>query len=190
MKTITNNIYSKLMIKSKKFKNFTIKPFEIKNLNTIINFNHIKSFNRTINIFNLNKNNFSTNNDEEDKFKNADKIKFTFKYLSDNKEVKVEAPEGMNLLKAAHKNNIDLEGACDCSLACSTCHLILDQKIYDSIPQAEETEDDLLDLAFGLTHTSRLGCQVLLTKQFEDTVIKIPAATKNLYVDGHKPQPH
>jgi ferredoxin len=53
-----------------------------------------------------------------------------------------------------------------------------------------EEEDDLLDLAFGLTHTSRLGCQVIVTKEFEGTTICVPSATRNLYVDGHKPKPH
>jgi ferredoxin len=117
-------------------------------------------------------------------------VNFTFKYLADGKEVNITSEVGNNILKAAHENKVDIEGACDCSLACSTCHVILDQDIFDSIPQAEEVEDDLLDLAFGLTHTSRLGCQVLLTKQFEGKIIEIPSATKNLYVDGHKPQPH
>lgn len=133
---------------------------------------------------------FCTTVQDDLEFKNADIIKFTYKYNNDNSEVKVEAPEGMNLLKAAHKNNIDLEGACDCSLACSTCHVILEQEIFDSIPPADENEDDLLDNAFGLSHTSRLGCQVKLTKQFNGCVIKIPSATRNLYVDGYKPQPH
>jgi ferredoxin len=118
------------------------------------------------------------------------KVNFTFKYLADGTEVKVAGEIGKNILKTAHENKIDIEGACDCSLACSTCHIILDQKIYESIPPAEEVEDDLLDLAFGLTHTSRLGCQVILTKEFEGQIIEIPSATKNLYVDGHKPQPH
>lgn len=121
---------------------------------------------------------------------NTEEVSFIFKYLADGKEVKVTSNIGKSILNAAHANKIDLEGACDSSLACSTCHVILDDEIFDSIPEAKEEEDDLLDLAFGLTHTSRLGCQVLLTKQFEGRVIEIPAATKNLYVDGHKPQPH
>jgi ferredoxin len=68
--------------------------------------------------------------------------------------------------------------------------VILEQKIYDNLPKPVEEEDDLLDLAFGLTHTSRLGCQVIVTKEFEGTTICVPSATRNLYVDGHKPKPH
>ena len=142
---------------------------------------------KSLNLFNQINNNsyfsFSTSQQEN-------KVNFTFKYLADGTEVKVTGEIGKNILKTAHENKIDIEGACDCSLACSTCHIILDQKIYESIPPAEEVEDDLLDLAFGLTHTSRLGCQVILTKEFEGQIIEIPSATKNLYVDGHKPQPH
>ncbi|EGR29082.1 hypothetical protein IMG5_163380 [Ichthyophthirius multifiliis] len=76
------------------------------------------------------------------------------------------------------------------SLACSTCHVILDDKVYNQLPSASLEEEDLLDLAFGLTDTSRLGCQVKVDKNFENTRVKLPKATRNFYVDGHKPQPH
>ncbi len=61
-------------------------------------------------------------------------------------------------MEIAHKNDIDLEGACESSLACSTCHVILEDKIFENLPEAKLEEEDLLDLAFGLTPTSRLGC--------------------------------
>ena len=117
-------------------------------------------------------------------------VNITYKYQSDGKEVKVNASVGENLLKTAHQFEIDLEGACDCSLACATCHLILEQKIYDKLPEATEEENDLLDLAHGLTPTSRLGCQLKVDKSFEGSVFTIPSFTKNMYVDGHKPKPH
>jgi 2Fe-2S ferredoxin len=59
----------------------------------------------------------------------------------------------MSLLRVAHKNGIDLEGACEESLACSTCHVILDQETFDRLPEPIDEENDMLDLAFGLTHT-------------------------------------
>lgn len=65
----------------------------------------------------------------------------------------VTGKEGQNLVDLAHKNDIELEGACECSLACSTCHVILDESVFDELEPAEETEEDLLDLAFGLTPT-------------------------------------
>mmetsp|Transcript_81016 Transcript_81016/g.217395 ORF Transcript_81016/g.217395 Transcript_81016/m.217395 type:complete len:105 (-) Transcript_81016:3257-3571(-) len=81
-------------------------------------------------------------------------------------------------------------GACECSLACSTCHLILEEPLYDSLPEPSDKENDMLDLAFGLTPTSRLGCQVVLTEEMAGATFKIPAATRNMYVDGHVPKPH
>lgn len=120
----------------------------------------------------------------------ADKIKFKFVYLGDKKEVDVEATEGEHILEIAHKYDVELEGACDASLACSTCHVILENEIFDKIPNAKEEEEDLLDLAYGLKETSRLGCQVHVTKDFENKKVYIPSATRNLYVDGKKPAKH
>ena len=93
-------------------------------------------------------------------------VKFKFLYLKTNEEVKVEAKIGDHLLQVAHANDIDIEGACEASLACSTCHVILDPQIYEKLEDACEEEDDLLDLAYGLTHTSRLGCQVYVDSSF------------------------
>ena len=82
-------------------------------------------------------------------------------------------------------------GACECSLACSTCHVIVeDEDVFDALPEASEEEEDMLDLAFGLTETSRLGCQVVLKPELDGLVVRLPAATRNMYADGHKPQPH
>lgn len=109
---------------------------------------------------------------------------------ADGTEKKVQGTLSETLLVNAHKNGIDLEGACDGSAACSTCHVILQDELYDKQPQASPDEEDMLDLAFGLTPTSRLGCQLKLTEDFSDTKIKLPSASVNLYVDGHKPKPH
>jgi ferredoxin len=85
-------------------------------------------------------------------------IKLSFTYLKSKEQISVLAREGESLLDVAHNNGIDLEGACESSLACSTCHVILEPTIYDSLGEPCEEEEDLLDLAYGLTHTSRLGC--------------------------------
>jgi ferredoxin len=131
--------------------------------------------------------NFCTSSNSQN---SLEKVKFKFVYLSDKKEVEVEADVGQHILEIAHKYDVELEGACDASLACSTCHVILDTDIYNKLPEAKEEEEDLLDLAFGLSETSRLGCQVNITKDFEGTSVYIPAATRNLYVDGKKPAKH
>mmetsp|Transcript_12518 Transcript_12518/g.37634 ORF Transcript_12518/g.37634 Transcript_12518/m.37634 type:complete len:156 (-) Transcript_12518:120-587(-) len=108
----------------------------------------------------------------------------------DSDEVTTDAHIGMSLLQVAHRNGIDLEGACEGVIACSTCHCILEDEVFDSLEEASEEEEDMLDQAFGLTHTSRLGCQVKITEDMEGMVVTLPAATRNFYVDGHVPQPH
>ena len=101
----------------------------------------------------------------------------------DGSRVEVDAPLGLSVLEIAHKNNIDLEGACEGSLACSTCHVIVDKDWFDKLAPASEDEEDMLDLAFGLTHTSRLGCQIRMSNELDGLVVKLPAATRNMMVD-------
>ena len=96
--------------------------------------------------------------------------------------VVVEAPIGLSLLEIAHRNKIDLEGACEGSLACSTCHVIVEPEWYEMLPSATEDEEDMLDLAFGLTQTSRLGCQIIMTEELQGLVVRLPAATRNMMV--------
>ena len=100
----------------------------------------------------------------------------------DGTRVDVEAPIGLSVLEIAHRNNIDLEGACEGSLACSTCHVIVDSEWYDAIPEASEDEEDMLDLAFGLTRTSRLGCQIKMTEELDGLTVRLPNATRNMMV--------
>ena len=95
----------------------------------------------------------------------------------------VDAPLGLSVLEIAHRNKIDIEGACEGSLACSTCHVIVDPEWYELLRDASEDEEDMLDLAFGLTHTSRLGCQIRMTNELDGLVVKLPAATRNMMVD-------
>ena len=121
---------------------------------------------------------------------NPNTVKIVFVNTRDNIEHEVEAEVGQHLLEIAHLNNIDLEGACEASLACSTCHVILEDAVYDALDEPCEEEEDLLDLAFALTHTSRLGCQVVVRKEHAGMRVKLPSATRNFYVDGHVPKPH
>lgn len=72
---------------------------------------------------------------------------------ADGSEKRVDAQVGMNLMDVAHENNIELEGACGGELACSTCHLIFEESVYNTLPEKEEEEDDMLDLAFEVTET-------------------------------------
>ncbi len=92
----------------------------------------------------------------------------------------VDAPLGLSVLEIAHKNGIDIEGACEGSLACSTCHVIVDLEWYDLLKEASDDEEDMLDLAFGLTATSRLGCQIIITEELDGLVVRLPTSTRNL----------
>jgi len=94
----------------------------------------------------------------------------------------VEAPLGASVLQVARRHDIDIEGACEGSLACSTCHVIVDPEWYDLLKEASEDEDDMLDLAFNLTKTSRLGCQIIITEELDGLRVRLPSATRNLLV--------
>ena len=100
----------------------------------------------------------------------------------DGKEVTVDAQNGLSLLEVAHNNGISLEGACEGSLACSTCHIIVEEG-FTSLEDASDDEEDLLDKAWGLEARSRLGCQVY--PKDELTIIKIPKYTINQVSEDH-----
>lgn len=98
----------------------------------------------------------------------------------DGQEVEIEAKNGQTILELAHQVDLPLEGACEGSLACSTCHVIVDPKFYNLLDQASEEEEDMLDLAFGLTSTSRLGCQISMTDKLDGLRVTIPSASRNI----------
>ena len=91
----------------------------------------------------------------------------------------VEAPLGLSVLEIAHKHGVDIEGACEGSLACSTCHVIVDDGWFPKLVEPTEDEEDMLDLAFDLQETSRLGCQIIMTDALDGLVVKLPAGSRN-----------
>lgn len=107
----------------------------------------------------------------------------TMKFIEPDGQVKeVDAPLGLSVMEIAHRHNIDLEGACEGSLACSTCHVIVDSEWYDLLSPASEDEEDMLDLAFELTNTSRLGCQIIMSEELDGLSVRLPLATRNMKV--------
>ena len=108
--------------------------------------------------------------------------KMTF-IKTDGSRMEVDAPVGLSVLEIAHRNDIDLEGACEGSLACSTCHVIVDQTYFELLQSPTEDEEDMLDLAFGLEETSRLGCQIVMTEELDGLVVRLPKATRNAMKD-------
>lgn len=99
--------------------------------------------------------------------------------------------DGDNLLDIAQANDLEMEGACGGSCACSTCHVIVCDnpnegmegnkgEWFEKMEEPSDDENDMLDLAFGLTETSRLGCQVVMSKELDGLVVKLPSMTRNL----------
>jgi 2Fe-2S ferredoxin len=103
--------------------------------------------------------------------------KMTFIERNGNRR-EVEAPLGLSVLEVAHKHDVDVEGACEGSLACSTCHVIIDPAWFDKLAKPTEDEEDMLDLAFGLERTSRLGCQIVMTEALDGLTVKLPSAVR------------
>jgi len=89
----------------------------------------------------------------------------------------IEAEAGISICDAALANGIEIEHACEKSCACTTCHVII-REGFDSLPAADEMEEDLLDKAWGLEPESRLSCQARVGNQ--DLVIEIPKYTINM----------
>ncbi|XP_059848292.1 ferredoxin-2, mitochondrial isoform X1 [Hypanus sabinus] len=119
----------------------------------------------------------------------ADVVNVTFIDRS-GRRVPVRGKVGDNILYLAQNHGIDLEGACEASLACSTCHVYVDEEHFDKLPEPVEREEDMLDMAPVLQLNSRLGCQIILTKELEGMELTLPKITRNFYVDGHVPKPH
>lgn len=94
----------------------------------------------------------------------------------------IEAPEGKSLCDALLDNDIEIEHACEKSCACTTCHVVI-REGFESLDEAVEKEEDLLDKAWGLEATSRLSCQVKLGD--EDMVVEIPKYTINQVSENH-----
>jgi 2Fe-2S ferredoxin len=92
----------------------------------------------------------------------------------------VDAPNGMSVMVAARCHGVDIEGACEGALACSTCHVIVDPEWFNRLPVARDDEVDMLDLAFGLTRTSRLGCQIKMTSELDGLTVHLPKEVRNL----------
>ena len=94
----------------------------------------------------------------------------------------IEAEAGVSICEAALKQGVEIEHACEMSCACTTCHVII-REGFDSLEEADETEEDLLDKAWGLEPESRLSCQALVAD--EDLVVEIPKYTINMVAEKH-----
>ncbi len=94
----------------------------------------------------------------------------------------IEVDSGTTICDAALANGIEIEHACEKSCACTTCHVYV-REGFDSLEESDETEDDMLDKAWGLEPDSRLSCQAKVTD--EDLVVEIPKYTINMVSENH-----
>lgn len=111
--------------------------------------------------------------------KPGEELHVTF-ILKDGTQNTFEVSEGDSLLDIAQGHNLDMEGACGGSCACSTCHVIVDPEYYDALEEPDDDENDMLDLAYGLTETSRLGCCIKMNKDIDGIRVALPAMTRNV----------
>ncbi|CAM4354572.1 adrenodoxin, mitochondrial isoform X2 [Caretta caretta] len=96
----------------------------------------------------------------------------------DGDKLTAEGKVGDSLLDVVVDKNLDIDGfgACEGTLACSTCHLIFEDHIFEKLDAITDEEMDMLDLAYGLTETSRLGCQICLKKFMNNMTVRVPEA--------------
>lgn len=88
----------------------------------------------------------------------------------------IEAPSGLSVMEIARRHDLGIEGACEGSIACATCHVIVDAAYADRLDQASAEEEEMLDLAVGVQPTSRLGCQIVLTEELDGLTVRLPEA--------------
>ncbi|XP_054646701.1 adrenodoxin isoform X1 [Dunckerocampus dactyliophorus] len=100
----------------------------------------------------------------------------------DGEKITVEGSPGDSLLDVVINEDLDFDGfgACEGTLACSTCHLIFDEDVYKKLGPVTDEEMDMLDLAYGLTDTSRLGCQICLSRSLEGMVARVPESVADI----------
>lgn len=94
----------------------------------------------------------------------------------------VPAKFDQSILEVAQEQGIDeIEGACEGTCTCSTCHIILSEALYDKLGEPGDEELDMLDLAIGVTDTSRLGCQVYCGPDIDKAELQLPEEVHNFY---------
>ena len=92
----------------------------------------------------------------------------------------LEAPEGWRLMEVIRDHDLPIKAECGGCCSCATCHVYVDEDWLDRIPEKRDEEEDMLDMAYDLTRTSRLGCQVVLNDGLDGIVVNLPSAHHNL----------
>ena len=92
----------------------------------------------------------------------------------DGKQHDVSVDVGVTIMEAGRDANLGIEGTCGGCLSCATCHVIVDPDWFAKMGGPSEDEEDMLDLAFGLTETSRLGCQIEMSDALDGLRLIVP----------------
>lgn len=106
-------------------------------------------------------------------------INVTFVTAQDQR-IAAEAAPGTRLLEVGQNAGLPLEGTCEGQMACSTCHVIVAPEWFEKLPAASEDEEDMLDLAAGVTRTSRLSCQIVLTEDLDGLEVRVPEEARDM----------
>lgn len=106
-------------------------------------------------------------------------VRVTF-VTPENERVVADGAEGQRLLELGQNAGMPLEGTCEGQMACSTCHVIVAPDWFDRLPAAVDDEEDMLDLAAGVSRTSRLSCQIVLTADLDGLEVRIPAEARDM----------
>ena len=99
---------------------------------------------------------------------------------ADGKRIEATGKPGESLLEVAHRFDVPIEGACEGCMACSTCHVIVQDPWFDRLPEPREEEEDMLDFAAGVRRTSRLSCQIDLTQALDGLSVTVPAEAHDM----------
>lgn len=106
-------------------------------------------------------------------------VKVTFITAQDQR-IEREAEAGTRLLEVGQNAGMPLEGTCEGQMACSTCHVIVTPEWFDKLDPASDDEEDMLDLAAGVTRTSRLSCQIVLTDALDGLEVRVPEEARDM----------
>lgn len=99
---------------------------------------------------------------------------------AEGEKISREVEPGTRLLEAGQAAGLPLEGTCEGQMACSTCHVVVGAEWFGRLEPASEEEEDMLDLATGITRTSRLSCQIVLSKELDGIEVHIPGEARDM----------
>ena len=100
--------------------------------------------------------------------------KITYIDSSGNKNA-VDVEKGLTVMEGAIQNDIPgIDADCGGSMACATCHVYIEENWVNKIPKAEESEIDMIDMAYEPKKNSRLSCQIIVTDELDGLTVTTP----------------